>query len=265
MNLTQKMNYKILTKARRKKISPRKQYMVMQREASNYEKRLASDLLSTFSNIYKSISKEYADIGRYPERDHIDEKINQVLLKFYRNIITEFYKRTKDQAGTKDDTISNLVKRYINTIGARNIKEISRTTRLNIRKIIDTSIQDGLSINDIAKNIREESGGAINKVRSFTIARTETHSAMNYGNIEAAKEIAPAKAKKQWIAALDDRTREWHKNMNGVTVGIDEKFNVPYKGINYSMERPGDPAGGPANVINCRCALIFIFDDETVE
>lgn len=253
----------VYIKAKNKRVSPRKQYLLMQREANAYEKRLTSNMFSTLKKIYIKISNDYKDTGAYPKNDEIDENINQVLLKFYRIIIKEFYSRTKNINQKKEDVlVSEIIKRYINTIGSKNIREISKTTRRDIRKIIDSGIVEGASINEIANNIRENASGVVNRARAFTIARTETHSAMNYGNIEAAKTIATPKAKKQWIAALDDRTREWHKKMNGVSVGIDEKFIVPYKGINYQMERPGDPAGGPANVINCRCLLIFLFEDE---
>ena len=50
---------------------------------------------------------------------------------------------------------------------------------------------------------------------------------------------------------------------------MDEDFIVPYKGANYKMGYAGDPRGGPANVINCRCVIVYfeeedvVFDDET--
>ena len=44
---------------------------------------------------------------------------------------------------------------------------------------------------------------------------------------------------------------------------MDEDFIVPYKGVDYAMGFAGDPRGGPANVINCRCVIVY-FEDEDV-
>ena len=54
--------------------------------------------------------------------------------------------------------------------------------------------------------------------------------------------------------------------MNGVTVGLEDDFIVPYKGVEYRMKHAGDPRGGPANIINCRCVILYLEpDDKLVE
>ena len=62
--------------------------------------------------------------------------------------------------------------------------------------------------------------------------------------------------KKEWLTALDERTREWHTEANGQVVGINEKFIV----AGEELDCPGDPAASPENIINCRCTLIANFD-----
>jgi hypothetical protein len=54
---------------------------------------------------------------------------------------------------------------------------------------------------------------------------------------------------KQWDAALDSRTRESHVAVDGEIRELDEAFS---NGLMF----PGDPAGGAAEVVNCRCALL---------
>ena len=54
---------------------------------------------------------------------------------------------------------------------------------------------------------------------------------------------------KSWDAALDGRTRESHRRVDGEIRELDEKFS---NGMMY----PSDPAGGAAEVVNCRCALL---------
>jgi hypothetical protein len=59
---------------------------------------------------------------------------------------------------------------------------------------------------------------------------------------------------KHWISTLDARTRDAHAAMSPDDgVGINEDFLVG----GVPMSRPGDPRGGAANVINCRCSLVY--------
>ena len=51
---------------------------------------------------------------------------------------------------------------------------------------------------------------------------------------------------KQWDATLDGRTRESHRRVDGEIRELDEKFS---NGLMF----PGDPSGGAAEVVNCRC------------
>jgi uncharacterized protein with gpF-like domain len=52
--------------------------------------------------------------------------------------------------------------------------------------------------------------------------------------------------------------------MNGVTVDLDEDFKVEYKGQIYPMQHAGDPRGGPANIINCRCVILYLEPDDVI-
>lgn len=60
---------------------------------------------------------------------------------------------------------------------------------------------------------------------------------------------------REWVAILDERTRDWHAEADGQRVAIGEPFNVGGEDL---ME-PGDPAGSPENIINCRCSAEPVF------
>lgn len=83
------------------------------------------------------------------------------------------------------------------------------------------------------------------------IADTETHRIANTAALYTAK-AAGAKTK-TWVTMLDDKVRETHDYLEGVTVGIDDEF------ITYD----GDRATAPglftlaSNNVNCRCELLF--------
>lgn len=114
----------------------------------------------------------------------------------------------------------------------------------------------------IARNIAADSNVGFN--RAMRIARTEGHGVQ----VQAAVDVQhKAKEKgadivKQWDAALDKRTRDSHRQVDGEIRELDEPFS---NGMMY----PSDPAGGAAEVVNCRCALLqrakWALDDDELE
>lgn len=87
-------------------------------------------------------------------------------------------------------------------------------------------------------------------------ARTMVTGAENAGRMQAAEKAIDdgVVMKKSWLATHDERTRDWHMDLNGVEVENDEPFENDYGKILY----PGDPHAHPANVYNCRCTLTYV-------
>ena len=83
------------------------------------------------------------------------------------------------------------------------------------------------------------------------IAETESHRIANTSAIKAAKRAGATE--KTWLTMMDDRVRETHDYLEGVTVGIDDEF------ITYDGDRAQAPGlfSLPENNINCRCELMF--------
>ena len=83
------------------------------------------------------------------------------------------------------------------------------------------------------------------------IAETESHRIANTSALDTARHGGATK--KTWVTMLDDRVRETHDYLEGMTVGIDDDF--------YTYD--GDHAPAPSlfqlasNNVNCRCELIF--------
>ena len=135
------------------------------------------------------------------------------------------------------------------------------------RKILD-DIQEldaeGIGVDALARQINRKYSG-INRRRAALIARTETHNAAGYGQHNYHKSLSSdlgVSMVKQWVATLDARTRSSHAQMNGTQVSMDEPFMMPN---GREMQYVGDPDGGAANVINCRCAIVYIDADDDVE
>lgn len=135
-----------------------------------------------------------------------------------------------------------------------------------LKKRISNNISRGIATADqyanIARNIAADSNKGFN--RAMRIARTEGHGVQcksAWDAQHAAKE-AGADVVKQWDAAMDKRTRASHARLDGEIRELDEKFS-------NGMKMPSDPAGGAAEVVNCRCALLqrarWALDDDELE
>lgn len=57
---------------------------------------------------------------------------------------------------------------------------------------------------------------------------------------------------KEWVAVLDNRTRESHMLADGQNVPLQEKFLVQGE----LLKHPGDPSASASNRINCRCSSV---------
>jgi uncharacterized protein with gpF-like domain len=93
------------------------------------------------------------------------------------------------------------------------------------------------------------------KWRAMLIARTESCSTVNAGANELYK--AEGVQMKEWIATLDDRTRDAHLVMDGVVIPINNKFEVPATSQSEGawMDYAGDPTAPVGQVANCRCTI----------
>lgn len=89
-----------------------------------------------------------------------------------------------------------------------------------------------------------------NRTAAVRNARTAVTSAQNGGTYDTLNKASERgiELKKEWISTLDGRTRDSHRNLDGETVGTNEKFS---NGLRY----PGDPEGAGAEVYNCRCTI----------
>lgn len=90
--------------------------------------------------------------------------------------------------------------------------------------------------------------------RAKVIARTETNRAWNAGVLAAAQYYESPTGRgwtKTWDADLDGHERPAHRRADGQTRGLTDTFQVGGEDLRF----PGDPAGSPANVINCRCSM----------
>ena len=245
------------------RINRRKDYKEQLKLYLNLSKSLNAKVKKLFKKTARKAEQEYLKYEDmyYFFLEDFSNDFYKILSNHYRAVITASGERLIKQRETKQESAIDLaVAKYIQNVTANKVADISQTTRKQIKQSIKKGIADGESIPIIAKNIRQNN--AFQPYRATMIARTETHSAMNYGNDEISKSLDFEKPVKTWNSALDVRTRSWHRAMNGTTVARDEMFKVltPVAGGAFterSMSYTGDMNGGALNVINCRCFTLY--------
>ena len=142
----------------------------------------------------------------------------------------------------------------IEEFGLEKATMINDTTKEALKKQIIEGLNEGESI----PQIRDRISGVYSiakESRATTIARTETHMAV-VGTTKATYAAAGI-LKNSWLTTMDGRERDWHGSIHGQVKYMDEHFVT---GLGNLLIYPGDPAGAAADVINCRCVLLPVFE-----
>jgi hypothetical protein len=127
-------------------------------------------------------------------------------------------------------------------------------------KAINSQMMQGILIGESIPDLAQRLLNVTNMDEASAIrnARTMTTSAENKGRQDSYEKAQSdgVVMVREWIATGDDRTRDWHRDLDGVEVGVDEPWtNTLPDGTEDSLMYPGDPDGDPANIYNCRCAM----------
>lgn len=259
--------------------SARSQAWRKTRLARPFERDLASDFREMGRDLKKAASidgdpkvKEFAILKA------VDENIKTITATMKRHLkysVEEFgeitFNNAKSQLGIVETKAANRkwddwAKRYVETRTARAISQVEGTTRSKVRetvrRLVEQALIDGDSNADIAKEL-EDTFASISKSRARTIAVTEVQMASNNSSLNAVRSLQIPGMEKEWVHP------DWEQNprdggpdgndpdhviISGMSIPIDEKFDVP---PDATMDGPGDESGGPEQVINCRCALVF--------
>lgn len=118
-----------------------------------------------------------------------------------------------------------------------------------VKDEITRGIANGAKYSEIVRNLNNVTKEGVNS--SYRICRTEmgrVSQEAKYDSMSKAKKNG-ADIVKQWDSTMDSRTRESHVHVDGEVKELDEKFS---NGLMF----PGDPTGGAAEVINCRCVML---------
>ncbi len=225
------------------------------------ENYMRGKLTPILSKQYKGISKIVGS-GSKKVNGYIDsynDDFKKVFIDAYTRIGVYFrhYAMSKIQDGEKKEISSfwTNLRTWIREWSANKVQKVQATTKKQINRIIDNGVMDGLSYGKMAEKIAILSKIA-SEFRAFRIARTETHSAINE-TVDDSMEVDGNMQEKEWLAAIDERTRDAHIDMNETRIAMDEDFEVDSNDGKDSMQFPGDATASPENLCNCRCVALY--------
>jgi len=142
-----------------------------------------------------------------------------------------------------------------------NIISVTDTIGKTIISIISKASEDGLTLQQMQKLVRDKIDSGLSRYEVLRIARTETGSAANHSAMVAG-DTSEIVLEKVWVSSRNARTRRKpkdqfdHYDMNGVSVGQFEKFVMSGRGgVIDRLDFPCDPKGSAGNIIQCRCAV----------
>jgi HK97 family phage portal protein len=144
-------------------------------------------------------------------------------------------------------------------------EQINDTTWDQLKTSLLEGIADGESIEQLMPRVSQVMGDRI-RSSAETIARTETIGALTEGSLMGAKEAEATglKVRKQWLATFDGRERashaEAHERYQANPIALSEPFIVG----GASIDSPGNGFDA-AEVINCRCAMTYVVEDDTTQ
>lgn len=236
---------------------PEKEKIRSKIQSKIYQKQYQEQLKSQLDGILDRIqAQQFTTVSEYLDECYVDGFIGTVFDAHGQGvpIITPINQEAMVRAVQLESKISvGLYTRL-----GENIAKLKK----RIASQVSRGISSGMSYAQVAQQLEGCSKFGYN--RAITIARTEGHRIQTTATMDAmtaAKEKG-ADVVKQWDSTLDDVTRESHRQVDGEIRELDKPFS---NGLDF----PGDPEGGPAEVICCRCALLqrarWALDDDELQ
>lgn len=126
-----------------------------------------------------------------------------------------------------------------------------------ITKCVTSSVLQGKSIKGISDDLQRYIP-TMSRDSAIRTARTAVTGAQNAGRQDSynAAEKMGIRLKKEWLSALDKRTRHAHAMLDGQKVDPDKPFKVD----GYEIMFPGDTSAPGYLVYKCRCTMVAEVD-----
>jgi hypothetical protein len=159
----------------------------------------------------------------------------------------------EDRKGEEEDIIDELLDLFLlayamgNSVTNDNLASNYEPSVDDVMRVVDEKVA-GKTWRERVEDYFANGGTGADLAR---IADTEMHRIANTAALDTARQSGATS--KTWVTMLDDRVRDTHDYLEGVTVGIDDDF------ITFDGDRASAPGlfSLASNNVNCRCELLF--------
>ena len=137
-------------------------------------------------------------------------------------------------------------------------QQINITTRDDIEITLRDSIEEGVSIRNAARMIRDRNGPEYDMTRATLVARTEVPNALNAGHAAGIARVQAETGRrvgKEWLSVMGSTTRETHAALDGVqTEDAEGEFSLG----GYDVPWPAHDSLPASERCNCQCTVISV-------
>lgn len=223
-------------------------------------KRYFSDLKEEIINRFRKEGRSDVNISKKDEAKKLAEKTEPALRKIIEDVAQHRMKDILESMKLmKLQTQFEWNARVQEWLGSRLKKfseQVSGTTFDEIERILKEGFTSESTIAEMAESLREKFD-SWEEYRASNIARTETISAMNHGDIEGVRQTGlEDRLLKCWLSSRDAAVRPTHQQADDEYqdgIPIDDLFQVG----DDEMDAPGEGTD-PSEVCNCRCTLYYV-------
>jgi HK97 family phage portal protein len=227
--------------------------------------------INSFDKVLKSLDKliekkELTDKNGLKVAESIDaDEIYDDVISAYTLEVAQVGANTllEIESDFKFDAFSKNTQKYLKEEVGKKITTMSETLKEKVRREIEKGMADNLTGFQIKENIAkmvDEQYLITTNSHLQTIVRTETMDALTFGTNEAYIQSGIVDGK-EWVTTIDGRERNSHAELDGQTVGVNEKFVVPSNG--HSTDRPHG-FGIAEEDIQCRCINSAVINQKSM-
>jgi uncharacterized protein with gpF-like domain len=153
-----------------------------------------------------------------------------------------------------EDALADRVRRELQDYALQQADQFTGRMVVDVAAALRDAHDAGIGVPEMERILAEEVFPDMTSYEAERIARTAGTGAAARGAVSSIRDAgAPGK---EWLAEDDSRTRAAHNAADGQVVPVGSKFTVGGQRLWW----PGDPRGGPENVINCRCGVAPVWD-----
>lgn len=244
----------------------------------NYARQLRgmrSRLADVFDKYFREGKLDYAEIQKYGRLSKLEQSLIKDIKKLYdddgkllRSTLTEIYNtsyyrtawalesETRARLGYSAVDLKTVQLSIQNPFTGLTLNDRLERHRTNLiyglKEELTRGFVNGDTYPQISRRVKDllegDAGKAIRIVRTES---TRIYNEAQYDSILHAEEQGITMTK-TWISSRDDRTRESHEMLDGVTIPVDEPFVIDGDEGMF----PGDFSEA-RNVINCRCTVEY--------